>query len=285
MPRAAALKSNWKLSRLAPVALRLLTPFFEFANSMFEFAGLGLVVQFQSGLATSLLNMLKTRMAAAKPKTVVSCLVAFSAPLLTLGFLTALKPLSDIRARAVPGTRRDVLEELAREPADILLLGVQLNCGSSVQRLLQLLRTEPHPPRALVFVPRVAARLCPVLRSAGAAGTVAMETKTSEVGGIVRACFQGRPVPAPCGEDPRAETTAGSVDLSLLTACETEIFNQIGTGDSPRVIAARLGISPKTVEAHRANIKSKLGIRNAEALNRIAQAWKLWESSGSDWVI
>ena len=39
-----------------------------------------------------------------------------------------------------------------------------------------------------------------------------------------------------------------------------EIFNMIGQGLNPRTIAERLGLSVKTVEAHRENIKGKLSL-------------------------
>lgn len=221
----------------------------------------------------------------AKPCEVLHCLVAFAAPLVSLGILAALAASSGFRARSVAGTRRDILNELAREPADVLVLGVQLVCGSSVTALLAQLRVESASPKTVVLVPMVAAHICPVLRASGAAGTVPLEIEASKLPEILHACFRDAPMPAEEGLKPRSESTAGSVDLDLLTPCETEIFRQIGAGFPPRVIAARLGISPKTVEAHRANIKAKLGIRTAAAFNDIARACVLWESTGVDYVI
>ena len=61
--------------------------------------------------------------------------------------------------------------------------------------------------------------------------------------------------------------------LSGLTDREHEIFRLIGIGLSTSEIAAKLNRSVKTVEAHRANLKRKLGLRNALELNRFAANW------------
>jgi len=61
--------------------------------------------------------------------------------------------------------------------------------------------------------------------------------------------------------------------LGNLTDREFEIFRLIGEGKSTRMIASQLGLSPKTVDVHRANIKEKLVIRDLPALIRQAVCW------------
>lgn len=61
--------------------------------------------------------------------------------------------------------------------------------------------------------------------------------------------------------------------LSGLTDREREIFRLIGIGLGSSEIAIKLDRSVKTVEAHRANLKQKLGLRNAHELNRFATNW------------
>ena len=72
----------------------------------------------------------------------------------------------------------------------------------------------------------------------------------------------------------RGKATAQPVSvLSSLTDREYEIFRLIGLGLGASEIAAKLSRSVKTVEAHRANLKQKLGLRNAHELNRFAANW------------
>lgn len=58
-----------------------------------------------------------------------------------------------------------------------------------------------------------------------------------------------------------------------LSDREMEVFNLLGSGVSTRVIAAKLCITRKTVEAHRSNIKAKLRIATAGELISFASRW------------
>lgn len=56
---------------------------------------------------------------------------------------------------------------------------------------------------------------------------------------------------------------------TLLTPREREVLSQITSGASNKEAGRRLGISPRTIEVHRARIMDKLGARNAADLVRI----------------
>jgi DNA-binding CsgD family transcriptional regulator len=62
-------------------------------------------------------------------------------------------------------------------------------------------------------------------------------------------------------------TMAGAV--SELTPREREVAQLIADGASNKEAGRRLGISPRTVELHRAHVMEKLGARNAADLVRI----------------
>lgn len=50
--------------------------------------------------------------------------------------------------------------------------------------------------------------------------------------------------------------------LGLLSCRERDVFRHLVGGQTNREIAAMLGLSPRTVEVHRAHIQEKLGVRN-----------------------
>src|SRR2546426_167727 len=55
----------------------------------------------------------------------------------------------------------------------------------------------------------------------------------------------------------------------LLTPREREVLGQIAGGASNKEAGRHLGISPRTIEVHRARIMEKLGAKNAADLVRI----------------
>lgn len=66
--------------------------------------------------------------------------------------------------------------------------------------------------------------------------------------------------------------------VDALSDRELEVFQEIGQGVTTRQIAAKLGLSPKTIETYRANIKSKLNLANSTQLTRRAVQWALENS-------
>ena len=61
--------------------------------------------------------------------------------------------------------------------------------------------------------------------------------------------------------------------LECLTDREMEVFELIGQAKSNYEIATQLGISPRTVDAHRAHIREKLGLADGNELTRHAIRW------------
>jgi DNA-binding NarL/FixJ family response regulator len=61
--------------------------------------------------------------------------------------------------------------------------------------------------------------------------------------------------------------------VNQLTDREFEVFQLIGRGLSTQVISERLNVSTKTVDAHRANIKEKLGLQTTAELISFAATW------------
>jgi DNA-binding NarL/FixJ family response regulator len=66
---------------------------------------------------------------------------------------------------------------------------------------------------------------------------------------------------------------ADRVPFAELSDRELEIFNLLGLGLASRKIAQTLDVNIKTVQAHCANIKQKLGLSTATELLREATKW------------
>jgi len=72
---------------------------------------------------------------------------------------------------------------------------------------------------------------------------------------------------------------AESSPVENLTDREFEVFQLISEGKGTREIAEKLHLSVKTVDVHRANIKTKLKLKSAPELIRYAVRWS--ESQGT----
>jgi RNA polymerase sigma factor (sigma-70 family) len=70
--------------------------------------------------------------------------------------------------------------------------------------------------------------------------------------------------------DDARDTLAAERQLNTLTPREKEVLDLVTQGSHYREIAAALGISPRTVEVHRARIMEKLQVRNISQLVRLS---------------
>jgi two-component system, LuxR family, response regulator FixJ len=82
---------------------------------------------------------------------------------------------------------------------------------------------------------------------------------------IRRAIADGR---SPCnGEEGRK----ASALFALLTERERDVLSRLTLGESNKAVAHHLGISPRTVEIHRAHLQEKLKARSLSDLVRLAR--------------
>ena len=61
--------------------------------------------------------------------------------------------------------------------------------------------------------------------------------------------------------------------LATLTDREIQVLERVGRGSSTAEIARDLGVSVKTIETYRSNIKAKLNLKSALDLVRYATSW------------
>ena len=70
--------------------------------------------------------------------------------------------------------------------------------------------------------------------------------------------------------DASVRAAEAEVILAALTPRERDVLCGLAQGLPNKTIAYDLGISPRTVEVHRANLMTKLGVRNLSEALRIA---------------
>ncbi len=162
---------------------------------------------------------------------------------------------------------------LGQHDPDVLILDLQLRDGSALERIAPLIAAFPHLAILVLSMhdQRVYAERCLKL---GAKGYLMKEEAATLITSAIRAVADGKTFLSPT----LAGTTGDGPPIGRLSDRELQVFELTGDGLPTRVIATRLELSEKTVEAHKANIKKKLGIEHGTELARLAMSWR--ESGG-----
>ena len=110
---------------------------------------------------------------------------------------------------------------------------------------------------------------------AGASGYLLKEARRDELELALRAVARGEPYLSPKVARPVVDGfvgggVPGAGSIGRLTARQREVLQLIAEGHPTKAIAARLQLSVKTVEAHRATIMKRLDIHDVPGLVRYA---------------
>lgn len=125
-------------------------------------------------------------------------------------------------------------------------------------------RACPFPVVALAPAGDVA--LAVRAMKAGAADVVALPLEPAALADAVRAAMAEWTAAKQVGAVPEAVR----LRLARLTRRERQVLESIARGDGNKAIAQDLGISPRTVEVHRAKVMEKLSCRSLSDVIRLA---------------
>ncbi len=169
----------------------------------------------------------------------------------------------------------------ARDPQGALQLvramrpQVLVLCHALAPPLKSMMRKHEHRPRLLLVSARQHLGVQPACGPQCACGFVRHEDQAEHVLTMLRilaSCGSPRAGHAVCVRCP-AQSSLQLPSLPL-TAREYQVFLRIGEGEGSSSIASALGVSVKTIETHRENIKRKLGLDSAHALLTAAIRWR-----------
>lgn len=150
----------------------------------------------------------------------------------------------------------------------VLVLDLQMPNGSSIETIRRL--REQVPATEIVVVTMETSPLfAQQALNAGAVGFVLKERSDSELPVAVRDAAQGREYVSPHVSAGLAALRKG-VSGDGLSPRETEVLRLIALGYTSAEIAAKLHLSRRTVETHRANLHHKLGLASRAELVRYA---------------
>lgn len=184
------------------------------------------------------------------------------------GIRRVLEGEAGIRVVGEAGDGDAALELAARVEPDVLVVDVAMPGRTGLAVAAELSR-RGSPTRVLVLSMHDEPQYLREARRAGARGYLLKDSSPALLRRAVRAVHAGDEV-FPEALLARLDQPSPPSPLDALTPREREVLERIVRGDTNKEIAARLGISPRTVETHRESLMQKLGIRTVAGLTRLA---------------
>jgi two-component system, NarL family, response regulator NreC len=202
--------------------------------------------------------------------TTIKCVIVDDHTLFRDGLRRVLESESDLEVVGEASDASEALEKVRDLRPDVVLMDIGMPGMCSFEAAKQLV--QDHPNTRLIFLTMYEEEEY-LLRcmSVGAAGFMLKDSPAHRVISAVREVFQGHKYLSPqilgkMVDDVRARSSRTATRGTMLTPREREIIKMIAEGNSVKEIAAVLGRSVKTVEAHKFNLMRKLNIHNKAQL-------------------
>jgi len=185
----------------------------------------------------------------------------------------------DMQVVAAVGDGREAVAQCEKITPDVVIMDISMPGLNGLAATSQL--TERCPSARVLTLTRHADNsYLQQLMRAGAAGYVLKQSRPAELLHAIRAVATGGKY-LDASMTPAASTLAtkppvpGPEPTTPLSPRETEVLRLIAWGNTNKEIAARLDLSVKTVEAHKANGMRKLSMRGRIDIVRYAllQGW------------
>ena len=175
------------------------------------------------------------------------------------------------------------LDLLASQRPDLMLIDITLPGKSGLELIKDVKAMRPDLPMLVLSMHDESLYADRVLR-AGARGYITKHEGGDKLMGAIRHVLSGRIYVSEGMSAHILEMFSGGqtgIDRSSipkLSDREFEVFEALGEGLSSHEIAKKLHLSAKTVDAHRANIKTKLKINTTAELISFSARWAATQS-------
>ena len=199
-------------------------------------------------------------------------------PLVREGLKSILKPVPEYEVVGQAGNARDGIQMVKNLKPDLVLLDLSLPDKSGLE-ICREIRNISAPTRIMIV--SMHSRVDYIVKAiqAGATGYMTKESATARLQAGIERVLNGEyymdgsvshRVVEKLMQTPNMEMKISDASYESLTPREQEILVLLAEGNSAKEAAAKLFISPKTVENHRTNIMNKLGIHSTLELVRYA---------------
>lgn len=214
-----------------------------------------------------------------------SIVLADDHPVVRQGLRALLEGEADFKVIGEAGDVETAIELVNRKRPAVLVLDMIMKGLNSIQVIRQISNDSPETGIVILSMYDNEAYILESLR-AGAKSYILKGSTSEELMRAIREVAAGhRYLGSPISE--RAinifvqKSEASEFDLyEALTTREREVLHMVAQGYTNTEIAARLFVSPRTVEVHRANMMRKLRLQNHTQLIQYALQRKIVPTSG-----
>jgi two-component system, NarL family, response regulator NreC len=205
----------------------------------------------------------------------ISIVLADDHPVVRRGMQALLQAEPDFSIAGETGDGLETVRLVQRLQPEILVLDLMMPSLSGLEVLRIVRQRSPQTRIVVLSMYSDSAFVAEALKN-GATGYVLKGCEEENLVRAVREAVEGRrylspPVTERAIDAYVEQTRAAHLDPhETLTAREREVLQLAAEGKTSPEIAARLHISQRTVENHRANVMRKLGLKNQSELVRYA---------------
>lgn len=185
---------------------------------------------------------------------------------------------SDLKVIAEASDGQEAIALADKNRPDVIIMDISMPIMNGIEATKQIKRVAPQIA-VLVLTAYDDDQYVFAILEAGAAGYLLKNARGSEVIDAVRRVYAGESVLHPSiakkvlRQFVRPEIEAEKIDV--ITDRELEVLRLAAQGQSNRQIAEKLVLSPRTVQAHMANIFAKLqvGSRTEAVMTGLRKGW------------
>jgi DNA-binding NarL/FixJ family response regulator len=199
-------------------------------------------------------------------------------PLMRAGLAQLINRQADMVVCGEAGNPGEALSLLSSSGPDLVLADLTMRGRGGIELIKDLLAVRPGLSILVLSMHDEGLYAERCLR-AGARGYLMKEAGSENLLAALRRVLAGQISVSPSVSESildhiSAKKPRGSSSpIQALSDREFEVFQLVGLGRNTREIAAQLHLSPKTVDVHRARIRTKLGLKNFTALVHYAVRW------------
>jgi DNA-binding NarL/FixJ family response regulator len=219
-------------------------------------------------------SVLASRDANGDQPAITRILLADRSDMIRAGMRAMLNTLDDVEVVGEASDSRTAARLALKLMPDIVMMDIGLHQPNGLEGIRELLRTQPRLKVIVCAPERDQQKIVQVFRIGGS-GYLLTDSSAGEVASALRAVQRGEMYLSPKAAEVLAK---GYIRTSLvkdeqpgqLSMREREVLQLLVEGKTNREMSDVLGISVKTVEAHRAKLMGKLEIYTVAELTKYA---------------